>query len=463
MHTLIVFTRRASLLVLSIWLVTATSCGTPPDNTKNNNNTNSNTSNNPPKQTEVGLTYHKDVRAIIEQKCQGCHQPGQIGPFNLMTYKDVFQYKIAIKNEVKSRRMPPWKPDNTCNQYEQDFGMSDKDIKTLVEWIDKGAVEGKASTYKKPAALKPVPTIRADVKIKLPVAYKPKNMPDDYRCFMIDWPHKKDKFITGYKILAGNKKIAHHLIAFVVPPKAIDTFKKYDDADPDEGYSCYGGPTGKGGGNNIKAFTSIRWIGAWAPGRDVSVFPKGTGVKIPGGSKIILQMHYNVLSNNPKPDQSAIHFQVADKVKKEGFIQPFADPSWVIAKTMGIPAGTANTEHSFVRALSDKRALNLHGFGLHLHTRGRSGAITILGKDGKTKACGLKIPSWDFNWQGSYQLLKPIRLEKGEKIKLTCVWDNSAANQPVLDGKKTKPKDLNWGDGTLDEMCLGVLFITAAD
>jgi hypothetical protein len=45
-------------------------------------------------------------------------------------------------------------------------------------------------------------------------------------------------------------------------------------------------------------------------------------------------------------------------------------------------------------------------------------------------------------------------VQPGERIRTTCVFDNSAANQPVVSGEQLEPVDVGWGDGTLDEMCL---------
>ena len=42
---------------------------------------------------------------------------------------------------------------------------------------------------------------------------------------------------------------------------------------------------------------------------------------------------------------------------------------------------------------------------------------------------------------------------------MTCVYDNSAENQPVVDGEKQDPKDVQWGDGSFDEMCLNYLLV----
>lgn len=38
--------------------------------------------------------------------------------------------------------------------------------------------------------------------------------------------------------------------------------------------------------------------------------------------------------------------------------------------------------------------------------------------------------------------------------------DNSAENQPLVDGVPKESVDVGWGEGTFDEMCLGVLLIS---
>src|SRR5262249_11300324 len=35
------------------------------------------------------VTYAKDVARIVQNRCQECHRPGQIGPMPLLTYDDV--------------------------------------------------------------------------------------------------------------------------------------------------------------------------------------------------------------------------------------------------------------------------------------------------------------------------------------------------------------------------------------
>ena len=45
-------------------------------------------------------------------------------------------------------------------------------------------------------------------------------------------------------------------------------------------------------------------------------------------------------------------------------------------------------------------------------------------------------------------------------LRISCTWDNSAENQPVVAGAVIEPQDVQWGEGTTDEMCLGILLVT---
>ena len=54
----------------------------------------------------TGLTWHKDVRALVEERCANCHQAGEIGPFDLTDYDSVSAGRRLLS--VQSGSMPPW-------------------------------------------------------------------------------------------------------------------------------------------------------------------------------------------------------------------------------------------------------------------------------------------------------------------------------------------------------------------
>jgi hypothetical protein len=56
-----------------------------------------------------------------------------------------------------------------------------------------------------------------------------------------------------------------------------------------------------------------------------------------------------------------------------------------------------------------------------------------------------------------------MQLTSSDLLQIECTWDNSPQMQPMVDGTPLPPRDVNWGEGTRDEMCLGTFYWTAAD
>ena len=312
-----------------------------------------------------------------------------------------------------------------------------------------------------------------DLRLTMPQAYTPIKKPDDYRCFVVDWPKTKPTYVSGFQVIPGDPKMVHHIIAYLAAPNQVAYYKNKDAREKGPGYTCYG--TAGGG---------AAWLGVWAPGVKGTDYPKGTGIKVLPGSKIIIQVHYNTLTNKPASDKSSVEFKLDDTVQNEAILLPYLNPAWLYKpkncpsqlKAFGyncdmvIPPNNPNYKVRFEVGLGllsllskqflkkEFETLTVHNVMLHMHWRGKAGRVFI--KKGGKEQCLLNIPRWDFNWQMSYELKKPVTLGLSDSIGLACSWDNSAANQPVINGKKEKPITIYWGDGTNDEMCLGLAYVT---
>jgi hypothetical protein len=71
----------------------------------------------------------------------------------------------------------------------------------------------------------------------------------------------------------------------------------------------------------------------------------------------------------------------------------------------------------------------------------------------------LDIDEWDFDNQGARPLSEPVDLDAGDTITVTCTHDAKLRRLlPAL--ADTEPRYIVWGDGTTDEMCLGILTVT---
>jgi len=55
----------------------------------------------------------------------------------------------------------------------------------------------------------------------------------------------------------------------------------------------------------------------------------------------------------------------------------------------------------------------------------------------------------------------PVTVGPGDTIRVSCTFDNSKADQPVIGAAQLQPRYVLWGEGTTDEMCLGMLSVAA--
>jgi hypothetical protein len=89
-----------------------------------------------------------------------------------------------------------------------------------------------------------------------------------------------------------------------------------------------------------------------------------------------------------------------------------------------------------------------------MHLIGRDIKITAQPPDSDKPFLLLWINDWDFNWQGFYQYLEPVKLPAGTQIVMETVHDNSADN---IRNPNSPPKRMRWGEQTTDEMSVAIL------
>ena len=427
------------------------------------------------------LTYYADAKPIIDAKCATCHQPGDIGPFSLTTFEEVSAFEAAVRSSIENETMPPWMPSDECNDYVGNIDLTDDERSTLLAWIDGGAAEGDPVEVLDDADTSSEDEWTADLTLRLPEPYTPQLEPDDHRCQLIPWPATETRFVTGTRVTPDKRSIVHHVIIFVVGPDQVEEFQAYDDAEEGPGYTCYGGPVpvsddtaaGIPDGPVIPD-----QIGFWVPGALSTPFPEGTGIRVEPGSMLVAQVHYNTSSSAPVADQSVIEIATTDSVEREATVMQVVDFGWLTDGRIGgdamtIPAGEEEVSHDTSVAfdslilgrarttlgLADDAPLVLYTAGHHMHELGQSQVTELQHADGST-SCLLDTPDWDFAWQGRYTLSDPVTFEPGDTLWMECTWDNSASNQPIVDGEVQEPVDVSWGEGTSDEMCLSGFYVT---
>ncbi len=87
-------------------------------------------------------TFAKDVAPIFYAKCAECHRPTMFAPMSLIKYEDARPWAKSIRNRVAARTMPPWGADPSHGTFKNDPRLTDKEIETILAWVDAGAPKG---------------------------------------------------------------------------------------------------------------------------------------------------------------------------------------------------------------------------------------------------------------------------------------------------------------------------------
>ncbi|MDD9943099.1 MAG: monooxygenase [Myxococcales bacterium] len=398
------------------------------------------------------LTYYAHAKPIIDAKCGICHFDEGIAPMSLTTYEEVEPLAGLIKYDVEAEIMPPWLPSDPRGKYVGDRRLTEEQKTTLIDWIDGGALEGDPQNEPSPLPVEGKLTLdRVDVSLEMAEAYTPQVDPDDYRCFVLDWPYESTKYVTALEVLPGDRKLVHHAIVYYVEPANVPSVLDRDAWDWGPGYQCFGGSPGP-----------ASWLTSYEPGGHADEIPGELGFSVEPGSKMVLQVHYNTL-NGTGSDKSRINFTVEDEVDRVGDVHLIMDWTWFTG-AMTIPAGEPDVVHSYTGrgvGLNALETYEIFWVDLHMHALGSSGRIGIERAGGDFVEL-LNIPAWDFAWQETFILREPVTLFPGDDLYVECHFDNTAGNQVVVDGVQLPPRNVAWGDGTTDEMCLGNVLVAPA-
>jgi hypothetical protein len=325
-------------------------------------------------------------------------------------------------------------------------------------------------------------------KAHLPVA--PNKGTDDYRCFLLDPKVKEDSIIRSIEFIPQRKNYVHHAIIFRVTDADIAEAITADKSGI--GWPCFGG-TSLGG--MMSTFVTSPWISSWAPGRGKDIAPQGYGTPFKKGERFVLQVHYNLLAATNgiiETDQSKILMEAVpakgSKIKQlqlELFAAPveLACPQGVtgplcdrrqslmdLASRTGAASATQalalnaicgqnpNRPTPSVISRCDKvmnKYFSIVAAGPHMHLLGRSLKMTLNPGTANEKTI-LDVPNYNFDDQSSTTLKTPIAVNPGDTIRVECTFDPTL-RQKIAQLQSLEPRYVTWGEGSSDEMCLGVL------
>lgn len=393
-------------------------------------------------------TWSSEVATIVGEKCARCHRAGDIAPFALTTFDEASTWAADIARVVENRTMPPWKPVPGHGSFRGDFGLTDEQRQTILDWVRAGAPQGDSA-----AAPEPLPG-RSEwelgepgVILTMPEPFPVNRGKDTYRCFVLPTGLTEDRFVDAIQVRPGNRSIVHHVILFL---DSTGEAEKLDAAEPGPGYNCFGGPgidIGTGGLTAVLDLMST--LGGWAPGSRTQRLPEGVGLFLPKAAKIVMQVHY-YSAGRPSEDQTSVGlYLMQSRAERRMRYLP------VLNTTFAIPAGERRHEVRSALPIPPLLDAKLIQIVPHMHLLGREIQVELERRG--TRNSLIYISDWDFNWQGFYTYSEAVPLPAGSIVRLTCRFDNSADNPR---NPNNPLRTVRWGEATEDEMCVGFLGVT---
>ncbi|HJZ92209.1 MAG TPA: redoxin family protein [Gemmataceae bacterium] len=404
------------------------------------------------KATDGPVTYYRDVLPILQARCQECHRKGEVGPFSLMTYKEAFTRAEDIKEYTASRKMPPWKA-NDGLPFQHDRRLPAHEIKTLAEWVDCGKPAGE------PKDAPPARTFATgwslgepDLVLTMDDMRLAGNGPDRFQCVVLPTGLAEDRFVVAFEVRPGNSKVVHHVIGYFDTTGSARKMAREAEATGDDRGPGYESPMGIG-------FTpddpeAVGGMGGWTPGMRGVKAHAGTGLLLPKGSDVVLQIHYH-RTGMSETDRTRIGLYFA-KEKNLKQLRVLAVPGLVSESDGHRPFDVIPADRSAHRVAGKvllEEDCDVYSVLPHMHMLGTKIRVTASAPGGWERSI-VVVDQWDYGWQENYQLVDPLPLKAGTVLTVEAEYDNSAKN-PL--NPSSPPKDVRRGEGTTDEMLFAFL------
>jgi hypothetical protein len=319
----------------------------------------------------------------------------------------------------------------------------------------------------------------------------PTGATDDYHCTLLNPHAKKNSFIVSNQFYPNSIEV-HHAILFLIPPNLANAAKAADKGG--KGWTCFG-ESALPGTHALNQISNTPWLAAWAPGHGKDVEPAGTGVKFPAGSMVVMQIHYNLLRGD-KPVKAKL---VLHTVPASTHLKPLSLTLMPAPPDIPCPAGVTGPLCNRTASLADlaKRfgpsavtfdniieqvcgrnpvdppagnttscvwpvqgGQDIVRLGVHMHLLGHGMKIVLNPGSADPKTL-LNVTNYNFDYQRSYTLKKPVLTHAGDTLGITCTY-TPTLRQELPQLRKLPPRFITWGDGSSDEMCLALIQTVSA-
>ncbi len=369
--------------------------------------------------------YTTEVAPIIIENCAECHRWGGAGPFALDSYTSLLGWSPMIREVVLNKRMPPMQVDPLIGHTTSAQNLSAQTLQTLVHWMDAGAPRGDNPVD--PLELVPTESVfewelgEPDFIVAAPANEIAAVGIQDYLYTEATLPFDRDVWVRAFQYNPGKETVLHHLMTFISPP---DEDFWGDEAE-----------------NEI---STRRFLGSFIPGDNpATVFPDGTGIRIPKGHKLSLQFHY-VTNGLATVDETSIGLYFYEQPPEKELLTKAISPRFVIEPY--------DPNHAMAASYQFDKPVVITSVRARMNFRGKKMRFAVAAADGSQHDV-LSIPAYNYGWQPHYHLSEAIELEAGDTIHVRGAFDNSYSNPFNPDPSE----QVTFGLESYDEMFTGYI------
>jgi hypothetical protein len=311
----------------------------------------------------TAVTWVRDVEPIMRERCAGCHGPNGVASPALSDFNNAARAAAKMKAQVLTRQMPPWPAAPGFGDFANDASLTPYEIEVLVSWADAGMPRGLADPALPSVALPPSHTTSSEPDV---VLQPERDVPvlSNRQRYVLPTRLSRDQWLRGWEFRPGNAALVRQA-RIVLEPGGV--------------------------------------LGVWVPPQSPVLFPRGTGRKLPAGSKVVLEVEYERPADATS-DRSGVGLYFGSAPARE-------------LQQMSLQRGTVTLREDVV-AFSVRPRLD---------TEGESVRVLAERPDGHSEVL-VWVRSHDPHHQITYRFRRPVTLPAGTRLTMFAFDATSAAD-----------------------------------
>lgn len=386
------------------------------------------------------VTYYKNIKPLLEQKCASCHQTLETPPTNFFNYADARNWSAMIKEVIQVELMPPWEVDPAIHVQNQSY-LTREEKEEIYSWIESGMKEGEPKDYVKRdqgnfgislLANDKLEDYNYSLQIKNPVKLKADGQVN-WHYELVDVNEGDDFWVNHFTMQSklSTPNLVQHVQIIVAKEDIPELNNVRSEFLPYEILKKVHGIINLSNQNGVVASKYL-----------------DKAYRIPKGARIYLETHFAKTGR----DEEALIKVIMKKHQKKGEMKEIFYTPRASEKNIKIPPNV--DDFKITKAIPFNRDVTLFRLAAHMHLRGNHARVYI--KEKQDSEPRLIFNSrYLFKNRRTYDFIEPIKIKKDSFLIAELEYDNSKGNPAQINHDAT----VLWGEDAAEgEMMLMHLY-----